>query len=110
MPTGRVGRKRHKFGAIPTVVDNIRFASKAEAARYVQLKLLLKAGEITDLELQPKYPLLVCGIKIGSYVGDFEYTEGEVRVTEDVKGMKTPLYRWKKKHFEAQYNRPIRET
>jgi hypothetical protein len=30
-------------------------------------------------------------------------------VVEDVKGFKTPLYRWKKKHVETQYGIEIRE-
>ena len=54
--------------------------------------------------------MIVSGITIGHYVADFEYLEGDVRIVEDVKGMKTPLYRWKKKHFEAQYGLKIRET
>lgn len=108
--------RRHKFHATPTVVDGIRFASKAEAKRYGELKLLEKAGEIVDLKLQPKYPLLVGGHKVGSYVADFEYSRVEERgkvmhrVVEDVKGLPTPLYRWKKKHFEIQYNWRITEV
>ena len=30
--------------------------------------------------------------------------------TEDVKGVRSPLYRWKKKHFQAEYGRPIFEV
>jgi len=32
--------KWHKYGAIPTEVDGIRFASKKEEKRYGELKLL----------------------------------------------------------------------
>ena len=103
--------RRHKFGAVATVVDGHKFPSKAEARRYQELRLLERAGKITGLRLQPRYDLHVNGRKIGSYVGDFEYVErhGGTTVTEDVKGMKTPMYRWKKKHLLAQWGIEITE-
>ena len=106
----------HKYHAIPTVIDNIRFASKAEAARYLELKLLEKAGEIKELECQPKYPLYsptpgssVVRFKVGDYVADFRYRQGPrgILVIEDVKGYDLPLARWKRKHFTAQYGLEI---
>ncbi len=109
---------RSKYRAQPTEVDGIRFHSKAEARRYSELKLLEKAGEVKELELQPEFPLyapskswgkheLVC-----TYVADFRYRQGPrgVLVIEDVKGMKTPVYRLKKKWFQAQYGIEITET
>ena len=47
----------NKFGAVPTTVDAIRFASKKESRRYLDLKLMEKAGLIRDLECQPKFPI-----------------------------------------------------
>jgi len=111
-------RKGHKFGAVPTVVDGIRFASKAEAKRYGELKMLEKAGKIEELQLQPRYPLYALSrndkqeVKIGEYRADFQYqftSDPHTGVIEDVKGMRTPLYNWKKKHFEAQYGIEITE-
>ena len=119
--------RRHKYGAKPTEVDGIRFASTKEAKRYQELKLLERAGEIINLELQPRFELLVplpkghpdAGTRlkcVGTYIADFAYTEPgyrpllDRRVVEDVKGFKTPLYRWKKKHVEAQYDITIREV
>ncbi len=102
--------RRHKFGAIATVIDGHKFPSKAEAKRYQELRLLERAGEITDLRLQPRYDLHVNGRKIGAYVGDFCYlTSHGAEVVEDVKGMKTPMYRWKKKHLLAQWGIDITE-
>lgn len=102
-----------KYRAVRTEVGGITFASKAEAKRYSQLKLLEKAGEIKNLQLQPKFPLTATRgktiTKIGNYIADFSYTENGGLVVEDVKGFKTPLYRWKKKHFEAEYNIKLRE-
>ena len=117
--------KRHKYGAIPTEVDGIRFASKKEAKRYGELKLLEKLGEIHGLVLQPRFPLLVPAVGnggpyerafVGEYRADFGYCQcgrpakcALDSVIEDVKGFKTPLYRWKKKHVEAQYGITITE-
>lgn len=110
----------HKYGAKPTVIDGIRFASLAESRRYQELKLLEKAGKIHDLRLQPEWPLIAKGGgPVGKYRADFEYCTCEggapnctfsSPVFEDVKGMKTPMYRWKKKHVEAQYGITITEV
>ena len=100
---------RSKYGAKPTVVDRIRFARQKEARRYEELRLLEKAGEVYYLELQPRFALTVTdwhngSQRIGEYRGDFTYKDRKGQtVVEDVKGFKTPLYRWKKKHVEAQY-------
>lgn len=101
-------RTWHKYHAVPITVDGIRFASTKEGTRYRELRLLARAGEIWELELQPVFPLQVpvpggCAQWVGNYVADFSYQTREGRVVEDVKGVKTPLYRWKKKHVEAQY-------
>ena len=94
-----------KYKAIRTEIDGIWFASKKEAKRYQQLLLLEQAGEITHLELQPIYPIIYKGEKICRYQADFRYfdTKKRMRVLEDVKGMKTPVYRLKKKLVEAFY-------
>ena len=93
-----------KYKAIPTAVDGIIFASKKEAARYGELKLLERAGIIKDLTLQPRYPIVFEGKLICTYIADFSYTDLSKRfVVEDVKGMKTPAYRLKKKLVEARY-------
>ena len=110
--------RKHKYSAVATVVDGIRFASKAEARRYQELRLLERAGEIKELELQPKYPLHapVKGRtnvfeRVGEYRADFRYREGPqgLLVIEDVKGVRTDMFRWKKKHFEIQYGLSLTE-
>ncbi len=62
-----------------------------------------KAGLIRNLELQPRFPVILNGVKCFVYVADFSYFEGNGRVIEDVKGLRTPLYRLKKKCVEAIY-------
>lgn len=49
--------KYNKYGNIKTVIDGIKFDSKRESERYLELKLLEKAGEISDLKLQPRFIL-----------------------------------------------------
>lgn len=101
-----------KYRAIPTVVDGIRFDSRREAERYSVLRLLVKSGEISNLELQVKYPIEVNGQHICTYIADFRYFDCLKRewITEDAKGMKTPVYRLKKKLVKAVYDVEIVEV
>lgn len=101
--------RANKYGAKPTEVDNIKFASKAEAKRYGDLKLLERAGRIFALELHVEYPLIVNGEKVGKYTCDFEYIEGGVLVTEDVKGRAARDWPLRKRLFAALYGRKVRE-
>lgn len=108
--------RRSKYGAVPTVVDGITFASKREARRWQELQLLEKAGEIRHLRRQVPFELHA-GLErvlIGRYVSDATYDEvtigAPVYVVEDSKGVRTALYRWKKKHVEAEYGITIREV
>lgn len=101
---------RNKYGAKPTVVDGIRFHSKRESERYSELKLLQRAGEIRDLTMQPKFPIVVNDEKICVYIADFSYIENQEIVIEDVKGAKTALYSIKKKLVEALYDVKITEV
>ena len=106
--------KRNKYRAIPTVVDGIRFASKAEARHYGELKILEAAGDIKDLELQPEYPIIVNGIRVAIYRADFRFMgrtkHGYIQMIVDVKGMATPVYKLKKKLVEAIYEITISEV
>jgi hypothetical protein len=104
-------RKNHKYNAKKTEVMGIKFDSKKEANRYLELKMLARAGKIRDLKLQPKF-LLLDKFKYGNktqraihYVADFEYIDEKgVRVVEDVKGYKTEVYNIKKKLFLSKYS------
>ncbi len=99
---------KNKYGAIKTVVDGITFHSKKEAERYKILALLESQGKINSLRLQPRIPLMVNGIKIGHYVGDFEYIHLGNKILEDVKSVatRTAVYKIKKKILET-YDPPI---
>jgi hypothetical protein len=109
-------KPRSKYGAVKVTVDGITFDSKREAQRYHELKLMEKAGQIMNLRLQPEFALRAWqngnSPIVGTYIADFSYLDilTNNRIVEDVKGFKTPLYRWKKKHVEAQYGIQIREV
>lgn len=105
--------KMTKYGAVTTVVDNITFASKKEANRYFELKVLHRVGEISDLVCHPRFPLVVKGTKVCTYVADFSYRKrnGEL-VVEDVKSKPTitPNYRIKKKLLQALEGITVQEV
>lgn len=86
-----------KWGvAKPTEVDGIKFASKLEAKRYGELKLLERANVISQLRVHPRFPLIGAQGPLTSesgraleYVADFDYIEGGKLVIIDTKGVIT---------------------
>ena len=108
-----------KYGAQKTEVDGITFASKHEAHRYVELKYMERAHLISGLQLQRRYTLIGAQKdKSGkvierpvSYVADFVYKneKGET-VVEDAKGMKTDVYKIKRKLMLSIYGIRIQEV
>jgi hypothetical protein len=85
-------------------VDGITFDSKKEAKRYFELKLLERAGEIKNLELQKSFTLIPsqyidgkCVERPCKYIADFCYEQDGKTIVEDVKGYKTTDYKIKKK-------------
>lgn len=102
--------KGRKYGNKKVTIDNITFDSLAEARRYEELKLMEQAGAISDLRLQPRYELQRAFVDNASikqraitYVADFAYSEGGLRVVEDCKGARTKEYLLKKKLFLYRY-------
>ena len=109
-----VVRKRHKYNVAPKadrMVDGVVFDSKAEATRYRELQLMERANEITSLECQYKFAYWYKDVKVFTYIADFVYRHIKSRqvVIEDVKGVRTPIYRLKKKLIELQYGFTITE-
>ena len=99
--------RRNKYHNKKTVLDGHEFDSEYESEKYAELLLLEKSGEITDLKLQPVF-VLIPTIRDGSgkviqravtYKADFSYLDlrtGRVEVL-DAKGVKTDVYKLKKK-------------
>jgi hypothetical protein len=104
--------KINKYGNKQTKIDGYTFDSKNEARRYLELKMLVKAREITNLIVHPTYELQeafkdTTGAHNRAiyYESDFEYTDLKKKdiVVEDVKGMKTEVYKLKRKLFLYKY-------
>ena len=114
-------RERNKYGVLldragreARTADGILFASQREKDRYLELRMLLRCGEITDLVLQERFALVVTGVetvRIGEYRADFSYTDkAGARVREDAKGVRTANFIMKKKLVRACHGIDIREV
>lgn len=92
-----------KYRNRKTIVDNVTFDSEKEAARYGELKLLLAAGEITDLKMQRPVACVVNLEHVCDYISDFSYycRKRKTIIWEDAKGYRTEVYRLKKKLVRA---------
>jgi hypothetical protein len=102
--------KNTKYKNRKTEIDGILFDSAKEAKRYAELKLLLRAKLISNLEMQVSLPIIINDVKICSYVADFKYEENGRVVYEDVKGFRTAIYNLKKKIVKAVHGIDIKET
>ena len=108
-----------KYKAKKTVIDGQKFDSRKEAARYQELCFLEKQGIIRNLQRQVKFVLIPSQRgKDGkvverecSYYADFVYTlkNGE-KIVEDVKGMKTEVYKLKRKMMRYFHGIEITEV
>lgn len=107
---------KQKYHAHKTTVDGITFDSRKEADRYLVLKGMEEDGVIEDLRRQVRYELVPAFDVDGRhyrpvcYVADFVYREDGREVVEDVKGMRTDVYKLKSKLFAKRYGVNIRET
>ncbi len=126
---GRPKARESKYRNQPTTVNGIRFDSRKEANRYMELMALQQAGKIRKLRLQVQYTLQESYItdtgkrvRAIRYVADFAYERaalpdctGESRwipVVEDVKSRptKTAQYEMKKKLLQERFNLTITEV
>ena len=94
----------NKYGSRKVTRDGMTFDSQKEYRRFCELRLLERAGKVTDLQRQVKFELIPSQ-RIGgkvvekacTYVADFVYTENGRKVVEDTKGFKTKDYIIKRK-------------
>ena len=107
--------KANKYGSRKITRDGMTFDSLREYRRFCELRLLEKAGQITDLRRQVKFVLVPAqygpdsigkrgGVKRGklierevSYVADFVYAQDGKQIVEDSKGFRTKDYIIKRK-------------
>lgn len=118
----------NKYKSVKVTMDGETFDSLKEYRRFCELKLLERAGKITDLQRQVKFVLIPTqrepdtvgvrgGIKKGriieqecSYLADFTYTTDDGKfVVEDTKGFKTKDYIIKRKLMLYVHNIRIQE-
>lgn len=100
-----------KYHNKKVIVNGIKFDSKKESLRYLDLKMLERANEIKELELQKKFELQPSFKKNGktyqkiTYIADFYYYDNKLKkyIVEDTKGYRTDTYIIKKKLFEYKY-------
>lgn len=103
-------QKESKYHNQKTEVDGMTFDSKKESKDWTRLKSMEDSGIIKNLraqvpfELQPKYETKD-GRKIRpiTYVADFVYERDGVVYVQDSKGMRTDVYKMKRKMFEYKY-------
>lgn len=93
-------------------VNGIKFDSMKEARRYRELKLMEEKGLISNLQTQVPFEIFPAyvredGKKIRAikYIADFVYYQNDKRVIEDTKGVRTQVYKIKKKMMEKQHGR-----
>jgi hypothetical protein len=108
----------NKYHNTKVIYNGIKFDSKKEMQRYKELELLESTDYICNLELQKKFLLQdgytnAKGKKIRPiyYIADFYYYDyiDNKWVVEDTKGVRTEVYKLKKKLFEYKYNLTIDE-
>lgn len=96
----------NKYRNKKTILDGIKFDSKHEAERYTHLLLMQRAGLITGLQLQVPFVLIPKSAKgrAVKYIADFVYFDCESKrnVIEDAKGMRTDVYKIKKRMMAEQ--------
>lgn len=97
-----------KYRNRKTEIDGLTFASKREGRRYVELKNMQLAGQITDLRMQVEIPCIVNEQQICTYVADFSYRNADRVIAfmqgtiyEDAKGARTDVYKLKRKLVRA---------
>ncbi len=105
-----------KYRNVRFSIDGLTFDSKREANYYVGLKARAHNGDITDLRVQPSFPLFCPAPDrrltaiVAHYVADFTYRERGVQHVVDVKGVRTQVYLLKRKWLELQDGIVIEEV
>lgn len=107
-------KPQNKYGNRKTATGD----SAKERRRLAELKLMERAGAISDLKCQVKFELIPkqensdgkCIERACSYIADFTYYQCGAFVVEDVKGFRTPEYIIKRKLMLYRYGIVIKET
>ena len=121
MPVTKPEKKAAKYQNQKAERGGIHFDSQKEARRYDELLLMLRAGEIRDLRLQPQFTIqesyvTETGERVRAirYTADFSYireVSGE-KIVEDVKSgpTRTKEYLRNRKFMRSMYGIDVREV
>ena len=103
--------KRRKYQNEPVEITGMRFASKKEADRYVNLISAQRLRIIYGLKVHPQWKIVINGMFICTYTADFSYWHRETGVfhVEDVKGYRTREYQRVKRLMKAVHGIDIEE-
>lgn len=109
-----------KYGNRKVERDGIVFDSVKECQRYCELKLMQRAGLISDLRTQVRFELIPTQVfefpdgvvkeRAVTYKADFVYKQDGQTVVEDTKGMRTKEYIIKRKLMLYIHGIRIREV
>ena len=116
-------KKSNKFGAKKIVTSEGKFDSEREYARWCELKLLQRAGYITELRRQVHFVVIQEQREHGDqgkllerrteYIADFVYRENGKTIVEDVKGYKKgaayELFVMKRKLMLKEFHIQVKE-
>ncbi|MCY1161795.1 hypothetical protein D9M71_18920 [compost metagenome] len=117
----KTATKGNKFNAVKIEKDGMKFDSKKEYKRYIELTALMQRGEIQDLKCQVKFELApkvkIAGEKRAKpalrYFADFTYLKHDKLIVEDVKSAvirKLASYRNKKHLMKTVHDIDISEV
>lgn len=101
-----------KYHSVTVYYNGEKFDSRRECQRWKELKLLERAGAIQNLQRQVRYELIPKqeGERACDYYADFVYEENGETVVEDCKGVRTDVYKIKRKLMLYRYGVKIKET
>lgn len=112
-------KKASKYHSAPAERGELRFDSQKEAWRYDELMVMLRAGIISDLRLQPQFTLQESyitetgeRIRAVRYTADFSYKFGGKLVVEDVKSKptRTKEYLRNRKFMRSRFGIDVQEV
>ena len=108
--------KQNKYHNKKAEYKGIKFDSMKEMSWYIKYELMEKSGLIKDLqrqvkfELQPSFKLNGKTIRAINYYADIAYKDKDDKLhVIDIKGMRTEVYKLKKKMMAYKYNIEIEE-
>lgn len=113
--------KKYKYGNKKVELHGKLFDSQKECDRFMELDVMRRCNQISNLELQPKFELIPaqyaevngkkkCIERACSYIADFSYIRFGERIVEDTKGFLTKEYRIKRKLMLHVHGIQIKEV